>query len=396
MANIRIKWLAASGLRATPPVLLRRRRRAASLTASPAFDPDEFATESGEILRNRSTNEGSAAVMTVRGSALCRRWSRSVAFIWLFIDCAQSTYWFISTGNYYGTPKPPLDSPLVLPAAPLAQSSTVNFSQHATTDKAVVLAGAHPSSEGKRRRNRSNVEAMAAAQSDADPEPANHGPGAGDLSGYRSANSINSVHSVHSANSMSASNNNLSIPSYREDGGGAMGGLSEAELGPLPANWEKAYTERGEVYFIDHNTGTSQWLDPRLSKIQKKSLEECAEDELPYGWEKIDDPTYGTYYIDHVNRKTQYENPVTQAKKNSSMNNSTGSASHAPPGPPGPPAASAVAGNASSTDSGNSTYPRLKKQPPDHNPCANPPATLPKRSNSESRLSTYNGGNPFH
>ena len=44
---------------------------------------------------------------------------------------------------------------------------------------------------------------------------------------------------------------NMSIPSYREDGGGAMGGLSEAELGPLPQNWEKAYTERGEVYFIE-------------------------------------------------------------------------------------------------------------------------------------------------
>lgn len=24
-----------------------------------------------------------------------------------------------------------------------------------------------------------------------------------------------------------------------------------ADLGPLPSNWEKAYTERGEVYFIE-------------------------------------------------------------------------------------------------------------------------------------------------
>ncbi|XP_061389623.1 membrane-associated guanylate kinase, WW and PDZ domain-containing protein 1, partial [Musca vetustissima] len=86
-------------------------------------------------------------------------------------------------------------------------------------------------------------------------------------------------------------------------------------LGPLPPKWETAYTERGELYFIDHNTGTSHWLDPRLSKFQKKSLEECTEGELPYGWEKIEDSLYGTYYIDHVNRKTQYENPVLEAKR---------------------------------------------------------------------------------
>ncbi|KAG4073898.1 hypothetical protein HA402_014103 [Bradysia odoriphaga] len=86
-------------------------------------------------------------------------------------------------------------------------------------------------------------------------------------------------------------------------------------LGPLPLKWEKAYTENGESYFIDHNTGTSHWLDPRLAKFQKKSLEDCNESELPYGWEKINDPQYGTYFIDHVNRRTQYENPVLEAKR---------------------------------------------------------------------------------
>ncbi|XP_017783080.1 PREDICTED: membrane-associated guanylate kinase, WW and PDZ domain-containing protein 1 [Nicrophorus vespilloides] len=90
-------------------------------------------------------------------------------------------------------------------------------------------------------------------------------------------------------------------------------------LGPLPPKWEKAYTESGEVYFIDHASGTSHWLDPRLSKFQKKSLEDCMDDELPYGWEKISDPNYGTYFIDHVNRRTQYENPVIEAKRAASQ-----------------------------------------------------------------------------
>ncbi|KAL5287456.1 MAGI3 family protein [Megaselia abdita] len=105
------------------------------------------------------------------------------------------------------------------------------------------------------------------------------------------------------------------------NGAGGAGGVSQMDdvdddgLGPLPPKWEKAYTENGERYFIDHNSGSSHWLDPRLSKFQKKSLEDCLDDELPYGWEKIDDPQYGTYFIDHVNRKTQYENPVLQAKR---------------------------------------------------------------------------------
>lgn len=69
------------------------------------------------------------------------------------------------------------------------------------------------------------------------------------------------------------------------------------------------------IFFPSHSTGTSHWLDPRLSKFQKKTLEDCLDDELPYGWEKISDPHYGIYFIDHVNRRTQYENPVIQAKR---------------------------------------------------------------------------------
>ncbi|XP_039707694.1 membrane-associated guanylate kinase, WW and PDZ domain-containing protein 1 isoform X6 [Pteropus medius] len=102
---------------------------------------------------------------------------------------------------------------------------------------------------------------------------------------------------------------------------------AEDNLGPLPENWEMAYTENGEVYFIDHNTKTTSWLDPRCLNKQQKSLEECEDDEgvhteeldseleLPAGWEKIEDPVYGIYYVDHINRKTQYENPVLEAKR---------------------------------------------------------------------------------
>lgn len=55
----------------------------------------------------------------------------------------------------------------------------------------------------------------------------------------------------------------------------------------MPKNWERAETEQGETYFIDHNTGSSHWLDPRLSRFQKKSLEDCGDDELPFGWDVV-------------------------------------------------------------------------------------------------------------
>lgn len=94
---------------------------------------------------------------------------------------------------------------------------------------------------------------MAAAQNDGDPDP--HSGQSAVAGGADSIHLNSSSQSrgggVPSINNHTGSSNNMSIPSYREDGGGAMGGLSEAELGPLPQNWEKAYTERGEVYFIE-------------------------------------------------------------------------------------------------------------------------------------------------
>ncbi|KAB5536842.1 hypothetical protein PHYPO_G00111970 [Pangasianodon hypophthalmus] len=53
----------------------------------------------------------------------------------------------------------------------------------------------------------------------------------------------------------------------------------EDPLGPLPENWEMAYTENGEVYFIDHNTKTTSWIDPRCLDKPQKPLEECDDDE---------------------------------------------------------------------------------------------------------------------
>ncbi|KAM3872598.1 membrane-associated guanylate kinase, WW and PDZ domain-containing protein 3a [Diretmus argenteus] len=117
------------------------------------------------------------------------------------------------------------------------------------------------------------------------------------------------------------------VPSYNQSAGAmdlrAWNTLSRDESQePLPKNWEMAYTETGMVYFIDHNSKTTTWLDPRLAK-KAKPPEKCDDGELPYGWEKIEDPQYGTYYVDHINQKTQFENPVLEAKRKLSLDTPT-------------------------------------------------------------------------
>ncbi|XP_049964657.1 E3 ubiquitin-protein ligase Nedd-4 isoform X4 [Schistocerca serialis cubense] len=42
----------------------------------------------------------------------------------------------------------------------------------------------------------------------------------------------------------------------------------EDELGPLPEGWEERVHTDGRIFFIDHNTRTTQWEDPRLSNPQ--------------------------------------------------------------------------------------------------------------------------------
>jgi E3 ubiquitin-protein ligase NEDD4 len=40
--------------------------------------------------------------------------------------------------------------------------------------------------------------------------------------------------------------------------------MATANLGPLPSGWEMRLTSTGRVYFVDHNTKTTAWDDPRV------------------------------------------------------------------------------------------------------------------------------------
>ncbi|XP_016378717.1 membrane-associated guanylate kinase, WW and PDZ domain-containing protein 2-like isoform X3 [Sinocyclocheilus rhinocerous] len=208
--------------------------------------------------------------------------------------------------NFYGTPKPP------------AEPTPMLFN---VTDQ--LLPGARPSAEGKRKRNKSvsNMEkdSIEPPEEEEEESPVVNGNGI----------AITPESSEHEDKSTDASGDvpvqscppetpTLTATDAPEEEGDAPEPPQDTQenddMGPLPDNWEMAYTEKGEVYFIDHNTKTTSWLDPRLAK-KAKPPEDCEEDELPYGWEKIDDPIYGSYYVDHINRRTQFENPVLEAKR---------------------------------------------------------------------------------
>uniref|UniRef100_A0A8C9QZ45 WWC family member 3 n=1 Tax=Scleropages formosus TaxID=113540 RepID=A0A8C9QZ45_SCLFO len=84
-----------------------------------------------------------------------------------------------------------------------------------------------------------------------------------------------------------------------------------AEL-PLPAGWEEARDYDGRVFYIDHNTRQTSWIDPRDRITKPLTFADCVGDELPLGWEVAYDQQVGVYYIDHINKTTQIENPRTQ------------------------------------------------------------------------------------
>ena len=82
---------------------------------------------------------------------------------------------FSFAGNHYGTPKPSKDSGRVDPGGGSVTNSS-GSNGPTSANNLVNFPGAHPSSEGKRRRNRSNVEAMTAKhlQDDDSKDDLNH------------------------------------------------------------------------------------------------------------------------------------------------------------------------------------------------------------------------------
>ncbi|XP_038226828.2 protein WWC3 isoform X2 [Dermochelys coriacea] len=96
--------------------------------------------------------------------------------------------------------------------------------------------------------------------------------------------------------------------------GGGPRGRESSEL-PLPAGWEEARDFDGRVFYIDHNTRQTSWIDPRDRITKPLTFADCVGDELPLGWETVYDQQIGIYYMDHINQLTQIEDPREQWRR---------------------------------------------------------------------------------
>ncbi|SCU87697.1 LAMI_0D07118g1_1 [Lachancea mirantina] len=98
----------------------------------------------------------------------------------------------------------------------------------------------------------------------------------------------------------------------------ASTGATTSGLGELPPGWEQRYTPEGRAYFVDHNTRTTTWVDPRRQQyirtygptnttIQQQPVSQLGP--LPSGWEMRLTNTARVYFVDHNTKTTTWDDP---------------------------------------------------------------------------------------
>ncbi|KRT83092.1 hypothetical protein AMK59_4293 [Oryctes borbonicus] len=102
----------------------------------------------------------------------------------------------------------------------------------------------------------------------------------------------------------SASSNSLN-PSLQTDG--------------LPPGWSIQVAPNGRIFFIDHNERTTSWVDPRTGRaspmpnqLTTTMINRKPDDDLgplPEGWEERVHSDGRIFFIDHNTRSTQWEDP---------------------------------------------------------------------------------------
>ena len=99
-------------------------------------------------------------------------------------------------------------------------------------------------------------------------------------------------------------------------------GATTAGTGELPTGWEQRHTPEGRAYFVDHNTRTTTWVDPRRQQyirmygqnqnggnttIQQQPVSQLGP--LPSGWEMRLTNTARVYFVDHNTKTTTWDDP---------------------------------------------------------------------------------------
>ncbi|XP_010607337.1 E3 ubiquitin-protein ligase NEDD4 isoform X1 [Fukomys damarensis] len=92
---------------------------------------------------------------------------------------------------------------------------------------------------------------------------------------------------------------------------------ARVQQGLLPQGWEVRHAPNGRPFYIDHNTKTTTWEDPRLripAHLQGKAPLESSSDPgpLPPGWEERTHTDGRIFYINHNIKRTQWEDPRLQ------------------------------------------------------------------------------------
>ncbi|EEB09397.1 HECT-type ubiquitin-protein ligase E3 Pub1 [Schizosaccharomyces japonicus yFS275] len=89
----------------------------------------------------------------------------------------------------------------------------------------------------------------------------------------------------------------------------------------LPAGWEQRFTPSGRPYFVDHNTRTTTWVDPRTQVVRPTNAATSAQaafvqpqslshlGPLPSGWEMRLTNTARVYFVDHNTKTTTWDDP---------------------------------------------------------------------------------------
>lgn len=89
---------------------------------------------------------------------------------------------------------------------------------------------------------------------------------------------------------------------------------------PLPPGWEMRTDPQGRPFFIDHNSKTTTYEDPRgnVASPQPPHQQPAPDNgtqrsgSLPPGWEITYDAQGKVYYVDHVNKVGSYDDPRLQ------------------------------------------------------------------------------------
>uniref|UniRef100_A0AAG5DXG0 E3 ubiquitin-protein ligase n=1 Tax=Anopheles atroparvus TaxID=41427 RepID=A0AAG5DXG0_ANOAO len=155
-------------------------------------------------------------------------------------------------------------------------------------------AGAHPSSSA--HTNSTNLSNPAGTEQQANHGTSGNPPDTGDDRSIES----------------STSNENDSSGSSPSTGGGSL---------VLPAGWSMQVAPNGRVFFIDHNERKTSWVDPRTGRASPMpaSVASLAPNDarkpedglapLPEGWEERVHSDGRIFFIDHNSRTTQWEDP---------------------------------------------------------------------------------------